>query len=81
MPASIFRQVGTAGVGFLLIIAGIVLTQIEGMLDLAKFCISLGICVIFIVLASKFERPVSIILGVIAGVSFVAAIIFLVNAL
>ena len=80
MPESIFKQIGTAGVGFLLIIAGVIFTQIEGMLELAKFCISLGICVLFIILASKFERPASIILGVIAGGAFVAAIIFVVNA-
>lgn len=80
MLQSIFSEAGIAGVGFLLIIAGIIFTQIEGMLTWAKFCISLGISLLFIILASKFNGAAAIILGIIGGAAFVAAIIFFGNA-
>lgn len=83
MPKSIFSEAGIAVVGFLLIIAGIVLTQIEGMIGWTKFCISLGGSVIFFILASKAKGNMQIVLnviGVVALVALVAAIIFFVRA-
>jgi len=80
MLKSIFSEAGIAGVGFLLIISGIIFTQIGGMLEWAKFCISLGICLLFIILASKLKGAASLILGIIGGGAFVAAIIFFASA-
>lgn len=80
MLKSLFSEAGVAGVGFLLIIAGIILASMEGMIGWTKFCVSLGISLIFIILASKSSGTVQIVTGVIGAGAFVAAIIFLANA-
>ena len=80
MFKSLFSEAGIAVVGFLLIIAGIIFTQIEGMLEWAKFCISLGGSVLFFILASKAKGNMPIVLNIIGVAALVAAIIFFVNA-
>ena len=80
MLKSLFSEAGMAGVGFLLIIAGIILAQMEGMIGWTKFCISLGISLLFIILASKTKGAMQIITSIIGGGAFVAAIVFLANA-
>ena len=80
MFKSLFSEAGVAGVGFLLIIAGIVLSQIDGMIEWTGFCISLGVSLLFIILASKTNQAVQIATGIIGGVAFVAAIIFFLTA-
>jgi len=80
MPKSIFSEAGIAVVSFLLIIAGIILTTVEDMLRWGEFCISLGGCVIFFILASKAKGSMQIILNIIGGVALVAAIVFFVKA-
>lgn len=80
MFQSLFSEVGVAGAGFLLIIAGIILTQIEGMLGWAKFCISLGISLLFSIPASKSKGAMRIIGIIICLGGLVAAIIFFADA-
>jgi hypothetical protein len=80
MSHSIFSEVGIAGAGFLLLIAGIILTRIGDMLEWAKFCISLGISFLFVIAASKLKGIMRIMVSVICVGFFVAAIIFFANA-
>ena len=80
MFKSLFSEAGVAGTGFLLIIAGIILAQMEDMVEWTKFCISLGISLLFIILASKSSGVIQIITGIIGGGAFVAAIVLLANA-
>ena len=76
MLKPLFSETGLAGAGFLLIIAGIFLTQVDDVIDWGKFCISLGVSIIFILLASKSSGVIQIATGIIGGIAFVAAIVF-----
>ena len=77
----IFSEAGVGLSSVLLIIAGIMLNTEEGLNLWAGFCITLGISLLFFVLASKLKDLWQTITGII-GIGFlIAAAIFFANAL
>ena len=80
MPESLFNKIGISGTSFLLIIAGVIMTQIERIHWWGGLCISLGICVLFFILSSKTKGTTKTIANVVGLCALVAAIICLLIA-